>query len=217
VKSWAPETRTTLGGYFSLWPARLGAEGEQLPDEVRELVGRILAGDQFAMAALVDRFRGQVFGLCYRMLGHRQDAEDMAQESFVRALRNLASYDTRRDFRPWLLAIAGNRCRSLLSARGHRAIAIDELEQVADPAPDSQSARNLAEEIELALRELRPEYRQSFVLFHEQHLSYAEIAESLECPVGTVKTWVHRARRELANHLVRRGVVEELPNAVRRV
>jgi len=188
-----------------------------LPDDVRELVGRSLAGDQSAMAALVDQFRGQVFGLCYRMLGHRQDAEDMAQESFVRALRSLANFDTRREFTPWLLAIAGNRCRSLLSKRGRRAIATDELDKVADPAPDGQAASNLAEEIELALRELRPEYRQSFVLFHEQHMSYAEIAETLACPVGTVKTWVHRARRELADHMLRRGVVEELPNALRRV
>ncbi len=188
-----------------------------MPDEIRELVGRSLAGDQSAMAALVERFRGQVFGLCYRMLGHRQDAEDMAQESFVRAFRYLANYDTAREFGPWLLAIAGNRCRSLPSTRGRRLMGTDEADQVADPAPDGRAARDLAEEIELALRELRPEYRQSFVLFHEQYMSYAEIAETLECPVGTVKTWVRRARRELADHLLRRGVVEELPNAVRRV
>ncbi|HEV3007217.1 MAG TPA: sigma-70 family RNA polymerase sigma factor [Pirellulales bacterium] len=187
-----------------------------MPDEVRELVGRSLAGDQSAMAALVDRFRGQVFGLCYRILGHRQDAEDMAQESFVRALRNLASYDTHRDFRPWLLAIAGNRCRSFLATRGRRCVVL-EADQIADDAPDEHAARNLAEEVELALRQIRPEYRQSFVLFHERQMSYAEIAEALECPVGTVKTWVHRARRELADHLLRRGVVRESSRAVRRV
>jgi DNA-directed RNA polymerase specialized sigma24 family protein len=67
------------------------AEGVQLAEDVRELVERSLRGDQLAMAELVDRFRGQVFGLCYRMLGHRQDAEDMTQEAFVRALRNLAT------------------------------------------------------------------------------------------------------------------------------
>ena len=66
------------------------------------------------MAALVDRFQGQVFGLCYRMLGHRQDAEDVTQESFSRALRSLKSWDNQRAFRPWLMAIAGNRCRTWL-------------------------------------------------------------------------------------------------------
>ena len=167
------------------------------------------------MAELVDQFRGQVFGLCYRMLGHRQDAEDMTQEAFARALRSLATYDSRRDFRPWLLAIAGNRCRSFQASRMRQPRQTDQVEKLPDRAGDGQQARNLAEELEVALRRLRDEYRQAFVLFHEQQLSYAEIAETLDCPVGTVKTWVRRARRELADHLRRRGVVQELPDAVR--
>lgn len=186
-----------------------------MPEDVLELVRRSLRGDQSAMAELVDQFRGQVFGLCYRMLGHRQDAEDVTQEAFARALRNLASFDIQRDFRPWLLAIAGNRCRSFQASRMHRPKQTDEVEKLPDRAGDGHLARNLAEEIELALARLRDEYRQAFVLFHEQQLSYAEIADSLGCPVGTVKTWVHRARRELADQLRRRGVVQELPDAVR--
>ncbi len=88
-----------------------------LPDDIRELVDRCLAGEQAAMGALVDHFAGQVFGLCYRMLGNRQDAEDVTQETFVRVFRSLAQFDRDRDFRPWLLAIAGNRCRSWLTSR----------------------------------------------------------------------------------------------------
>ncbi len=68
--------------------------------------------EQSAVVELVETFRGQVFGLCYRMLRHRQDAEDVAQESFVRALRSLKSWDQKREFLPWLLAIAANRCRT---------------------------------------------------------------------------------------------------------
>ena len=64
------------------------------------------------MIDLVNRFRGQVFGLCYRMLGQRQDAEDAAQETFVRVLKNLHRWDPARPFEPWLLTIAGNRCRT---------------------------------------------------------------------------------------------------------
>jgi RNA polymerase sigma-70 factor (ECF subfamily) len=97
----------------------------------------------------------------------------------------------------------------------HRPKQTDEVEKLPDRAGDGHLARNLAEEIELALARLRDEYRHAFVLFHEQQLSYAEIADSLGCPVGTVKTWVHRARRELADQLRRRGVVQELPDAVR--
>src|ERR687898_466643 len=86
-------------------------------DELRSLVGQCLAGSQSAMLTLVERFRGQVFGLCYRMLGQRQDAEDAAQETFVRVLKNLHRWDQGRDFEPWLFAIAGNRCRTALAAR----------------------------------------------------------------------------------------------------
>ncbi|MGH7140985.1 MAG: RNA polymerase sigma factor, partial [Pirellulales bacterium] len=83
--------------------------------------------------------------------------------------------------------------------------------------PDERSLReerHIGEEIALAIGRLREEYRQAFVLFHEQQLNYAQIAEVLDCPVGTVKTWVHRARRELADHLRRRGIVQESSDAV---
>jgi RNA polymerase sigma-70 factor (ECF subfamily) len=182
-----------------------------LPDEIRELLESCRRGDQQAIAQLVQRFRDLVFGLCFRMLGHRQDAEDMAQESFVRAIRNLDRWDATREFRPWLLAIAGNRCRTLLALRARRPATIAEVDHVPDRSPDPQGARNLVEEVELGLQMLRGEYRQAFLLFHDQHLSYAEIAEVLDCPVGTAKTWVHRARRELAERLRRREVVQEFP------
>ncbi|HQU42318.1 MAG TPA: RNA polymerase sigma factor [Pirellulales bacterium] len=184
-----------------------------MPDEVSELVRRSLSGEQSAMTELVDRFRGEVFGLCFRMLGHRQDAEDVTQESFVRALRSLANWDSRRDFRPWLLAIAGNRCRTMLASRRRLPKPSLEVDELID-ARSLAGERHLGEEVALALARLREEYRQAFVLYHEQQLNYAEIAEVLGCPVGTVKTWVHRARRELADHLRRRGVVEERNDAV---
>ncbi|MFN0018231.1 MAG: RNA polymerase sigma factor [Pirellulaceae bacterium] len=181
----------------------------ELPDELRPLIRRCLTGDQGAMLALVERFRGQVFGLCYRMLGQRQDAEDVAQETFVRVLKNLHRWDAGRDFEPWLLAIAGNRCRTALSTRKRRPPAEILPDQVSDGLPDMQAAKNLAEEVTLALTGIRDDYRQAFVLFHEQELSYGEIAEAMNVPLGTVKTWVHRARRELIDQLQRRGVVVE--------
>lgn len=186
--------------------------------DLRLVVRKCLAGDQAAMMALVERFRGQVFGLCYRMLGQRQDAEDVAQETFVRVLKNLHRWDPARDFEPWLLAIAGNRCRTALSSRKRRPTGGDfVLDQVADDAPDQSAARHLAEEVHLALAGVRDEYRQAFVLFHEHELSYAEIAAAMSVPLGTVKTWVHRARRELIDELRRRGAVPEPRHAVPRV
>jgi RNA polymerase sigma-70 factor (ECF subfamily) len=187
-----------------------------LAEGIHQLVARCLAGDESAMAALVDRYRSQVFGLCFRMLGHRQDAEDAAQESFVRLLRSLARWDPARGFEPWLLAIAGNRCRTMLAVRRRRPAPHGLVEPV-DATPDGRAAGHLAEELRLALAELREEYRRAFTLFHEQELSYAQIAAVLDCPLGTVKTWVHRARRELIERLRQRGVIEEPRHAVRSV
>lgn len=182
-----------------------------MSDEIRNLVQEVLGGNQLAVQALIERFQGQVFGLCYRMLGNRQDAEDAAQESFLRMYRSIARWDSTRDFRPWLLAIAGNRCRTMLAQRKNKSmqnVAIIE-ECLEDETPPAEKVDHLQEEVDLALSGMRNEYRQAFQLFHEQELSYAEIAEALGCPLGTVKTWVHRARREIAAQLSRRDVVTD--------
>jgi len=176
---------------------------------LRALVDRCLADESSAIRELIEHYQGQVFGLCYRMLGQRQDAEDMAQETFVRALRSLRKWDSQRDFEPWLLAIAGNRCRTLLAKRQRRPAYVPLEENLDGCSNDDQKARMLREEIELAILTLRDEYRQAFRLFHEQELSYVEIAAALDCPLGTAKTWVHRARRELMEQLRRRNVLEE--------
>ena len=183
--------------------------GSGQTNDLPALVGQCLTGDQAAMLALVDRFRGQVFGLCYRMLGQRQDAEDAAQETFVRVLKNLHRWDQARDFEPWLFAIAGNRCRTALAARKRRPMAEAIVDIIPDKEPDHRPAQHLAEEVHLALATLREEYRQAFVLFHEQELSYADIAAAMEVPLGTIKTWVHRARRELIEQLRKRGAIPE--------
>jgi RNA polymerase sigma-70 factor, ECF subfamily len=185
-------------------------------DELRPLVRRCLGGCQTSMLELVQRFQGQVFGLCYRMLGKREDAEDAAQETFIRVLRSLARWDEARDFEPWLLAIAGNRCRTALANR-RRKPAADNLDDVPPVAAESDRNSHLAEEVQRALEQVRDEYRQAFVLFHEHEKSYGEIAEMMGVPLGTIKTWVHRARRDLMDQLKQRGAVEDVRYAVRRV
>src|SRR5437763_2302047 len=121
--------------------------GPRVGSDLVQLVGQCLAGDQRSMLALVERFQGQVFGLCYRMLGQRQDAEDAAQETFVRLLKNLDRWDQARDFEPWLLAIAGNRCRTALAARQRRTTTEAAVELIADDAPDQRPAQQLAEAV----------------------------------------------------------------------
>ena len=91
-----------------------------MAEDLNILVNRCLDGNQSAMQEFVDRFRGQVFGLCYRMLGQREDAEDATQETMVRVCKNLQRWDQNRAFEPWLLTIAGNRCRTRLAKRMRR-------------------------------------------------------------------------------------------------
>jgi RNA polymerase sigma-70 factor (ECF subfamily) len=172
------------------------------------LVDAIRSGDSQATRQFVERFQGAVFGLCFRMLNHRQDAEDVTQETFVRALRGILGFDSARPIRPWLLEIAANRCRTALASRKRQPppASVSAAERQVDPRPGLRDPDDLAGELAQAIDRLRPEYRLVFLLFHEQSLTYDEIARSIDRPVGTVKTWIHRARAELAEHLARRGI-----------
>jgi RNA polymerase sigma factor (sigma-70 family) len=172
----------------------------------RALVEALLAGEPNAPRRLIERFQAVVFALCYRMMGQRQDAEDVMQETFLRALRAIAGFDAGRPVRPWLLGIAANRCRTALAKRKRRPGLAESVDECVDHRPGLSDPDDLAGELERAVERLRPEYRIVFNLFHEQNLAYEEIAVAIARPVGTVKTWLHRARAELAEHLSRRGV-----------
>lgn len=182
---------------------------KQLPEELSLLVNRCLDGDQPSFHRLIDQFRGQVYGLCYRMLGQREDAEDATQETFVRVVRNLHRWDQERAFEPWLLTIAGNRCRTRLAKRMRRPSSITLDYPIPDDSLDQRKGKLLREELHHALAVVRAEYREAFLLFHEEEMGYADIAQRMEIPLGTVKTWVHRARRELIMRLRQRGVIGE--------
>ncbi len=173
-----------------------------------ELVGRCLRGRPDAFQELVDRFQGEVYGLCARMLGHRHDAEDVTQEVFVRVARSLARWDRSRPLRPWVMTIAVNRCRTWLGRRANRPEPVDYLHDLPDRPTDGPSWE-LVTAIRACVDSLRDEYRLVFALFHEQGQSYEEIADTIERPVGTVKTWLHRARAEVLTELRKRGLVDE--------
>jgi RNA polymerase sigma-70 factor (ECF subfamily) len=177
------------------------------------LVGRCLQNEPAAVRALVERFQGIIYGLCVRLLGHRHDAEDVTQEVFLRIFRSLKRWDPNRPLQPWVLGIAANRCRTWLSRSVRRPTLANYLEDTApDPrtdTPAADDARELARELERELAKLRPDFRTAFVLFHEHGQSYEEIAAALRRPVGTVKTWLHRARLELLDALRRRGMVDQ--------
>jgi RNA polymerase sigma-70 factor (ECF subfamily) len=142
------------------------------------------------------------------LLHHRHDAEDVTQEVFLRIFRSLEGWDSSRPLKPWIMGIAVNRCRTWLVQRTRRPELVDYLQDtvVARAADDSTE---LLTEIHAALAELRIEYRTVFVLFHEQGQPYEDIAQAMDRPVGTIKTWLHRARLEILDRLRQRGMVPE--------
>lgn len=170
----------------------------------REIVSRCLNGDRDGLSAFVERFQSLVFAVCFRQVGRRHDAEDLTQETLHRAIRHLGNWDGLRPLKPWVLTIAVNRCRTYLSRRSAASISIDSI-----PEPTTQRKEpdqsGLSEEIQQALGQLREDYRTCFLLFHQQELGIQEISEIMDCPDGTIKTWLHRARKELAILLRERG------------
>ena len=182
--------------------------------ERAQLVARCLAGDPVAIGELVRCYERLVYRVCWRMLGHHQDAEDVTQEVFVRALKSLGDFDTSRRLEPWLLTIAVNRCRTALTRRRNRPLVADisaESVWTFSPAPTGE----LGEELQQALQLLRDDHRLVFVLFHDQERNLLEISELTGHPVGTIKTWLYRARRTLANHLLERGMQPSQAHDVR--
>lgn len=173
------------------------------------LVRRCLKGEAEAIQSLVERFQADVFGLSLRLLHHRQDAEDVVQEVFLRVFRSLRRWDAERPLRPWVMGITVNRCRTWLGQRGRRPELVEYLQDTV-AAKETDHADEMLREIQTALGQLRLEYRTAFVLFHEQGHPYEEIAATLGKPVGTIKTWLHRARMEVLDWLKRRGMVSEV-------
>lgn len=158
-----------------------------------------------ALHEFVELYRRPVYTLCMRMLQHHQDAEDTAQESLVRAIRYLKSWDSSQPLTPWVMKIAANRCRTQL---GKRRRVIRTTENVSQQmAPSSSGSLGLGEELQLALGILSEQHRHCFRLFYQEELSIVEIAQQMEVPEGTVKTWLHRSRKQLAERLRERGIV----------
>ena len=172
------------------------------------LVKRCLSGDPAAARELVERFQSDVLAVCRRLLSHLHDAEDVAQEVFLRVFRSLNRWDNTRPLRPWVLGIAVNRCRTWIGKRGKGPELADYLHEAPDHRPTDDSAE-MAREIRAAVDALRDDYREVFVLFHEHGQPYEEIAEAVGRPVGTVKTWLHRARIEILDRLRSRGLVPD--------
>lgn len=174
------------------------------------LVRQVRQGHLEAYGELVRRYQGSVFGVCYRMLGERQEAEDLVQDAFIRGYERLSTFDAAYPFGPWIRRVAANLCLNRLQRRQPILIELDEEAGlqggVPGPSPESSAEkRQQAEDIRQAILALPPAYRAVVELRHYQDASYEEIAAALHLPLSDVKSHLFRARRILASRLVDHG------------
>lgn len=177
-----------------------------------ELVDRAARGDRDAKRLLFERFREAAYVVAFRVTGRAEDALDVVQDAFIRAFESLGDFQRDASFKTWLLRIVTNRGLDLLRARKVRlAVPIDGDEDESRPQPagpeegDDPAAgmeqQELAARIASAVDALPPEQRAVFALFATGELSYAQIAETLGIPIGTVMSRLFHARRQLKSRL----------------
>jgi RNA polymerase sigma-70 factor (ECF subfamily) len=188
---------------------------DPLPNEA-ELLGRCAEGDTAAFGTLMEHYQDAIFNLVYRMVGNREDAQDVTQEAFIKAFRRLGSFQGRAKFGTWMYSIAVNqaishRRRQMAKSRAGRVqmSALDgsgddaTFDPAADgPEPDQRLHREeLLRQIESAIDDLADDHRAVVLLRDMEGLDYARIGEVLGCSKGTVKSRLHRARLELRHKL----------------
>lgn len=186
-----------------------GEPEQAAPRAETAAIDAVRNGDVAAFDALVGQHMRRAFAVAYRVLGQRQDAEDVVQESFLAALQKIDTFERGRPFSPWLLRIVANRAINLRKARGLRQT--DEIPPGAvsgEESPAQAAERSeLRRALEVALARLPDQQRWVVQLFELDGFSGAEIAELLEMPPGTVRWHLHEARkslREVLGHLVSR-------------
>ena len=169
---------------------------------------RACRGDQQAFARLVEAYQGPVYNLAYRMLGSAAEAEDAAQETFVRIYTKLHTYQADRKLSSWILSIASHYCIDRLRRRGRSSwLSIDEdsLAAVlpsAESGPEEHIVRNeVRDEVQRLVSQLPPAYRVPLILRYWQDMSYQEIAEVMGLSVQAVKSRLHRARLQMTERV----------------
>jgi len=168
-----------------------------------EWVRKAIKGDAQAFTQLVELYQRPVFNLCYRMLGNAQDAEDAAQETFLRAYQNMRRYDSNRPFSTWLLSIAAHYCIDQTRKRRYPLVSVEELvePELPEPSPGVETVVSRKEEqqrVRAILETLDPVDRAAVILYYWYDFSYDEICQSLSLTLSAVKSRLHRARRAMA-------------------
>jgi len=182
-------------------------------EEDIQLIARARRGDERAFRSLLEKYERPVFSICMRMVRNREEATDLAQESFIKVFSMLERYDPSYAFSSWLFKITSNLCIDFLRKRRVETYPMDApidgekgeiARQYESPAPDPDTVlgrKETMERLNAAIDGLPDHYRVMLILRHQENLSYEEIAATLEIPLGTVKARIHRAREMLKAHL----------------
>lgn len=165
------------------------------------LVRQSLAGDPDSFGLLVTRYQHVMYTVALRMVGNQEDARDITQDAFVKAFRQLATFDPSHRFFSWMYRIVINECLNMIRARRPQVPLDAKISAAANPF-ESVAAGQRLDQIEAAMLQLPPEYREVVVLRHFAEQSYAEIAAALEIPEKTVKSRLYSARQLLGEMLL---------------
>ena len=172
--------------------------------EQTEWITQTKAGNQAAFSQIVNKYQKPVYNICYHMLKNAEEAEDAAQEVFLRAFSKLDTYDEERQFSTWLFAIASHYCMDRWKKRRFQLVAWDDLKNMLSDRETAQPEKVMinieaSQEVRDMLQNLRPDYRMVVILKYWHAMSYEEIAGTMDTTVSTIKSKLFRARKMMAN------------------
>ena len=196
----------------------VSGEPERESRPVRDLadaavVARAQTGDFLAFEELVRRFRNDVFRLAYYFVRDREEAWDLSQEVFIKVHRSLGRFRGEANFKTWLLRITANQCKDYLKKRRLPTVAFDDRIRAERPSGHlgprrALEAQEIGEAIQAALQKLPHKHRTAFVLREFEGLTYEEMAQVMQCSLGTVMSRLHHARKKMQRALIQMGAVE---------
>ncbi|MHB1392807.1 MAG: RNA polymerase sigma factor [Clostridia bacterium] len=171
-----------------------------------EIVNQCLAGDVNAFEVLIERYKKAIFNTAFRMMGNREEAEDVSQEAFIRMYNSLAKYNPEYKFMTWALKVTTNLCLDSLRKRKGE-VPIDEGFEIKDgkDTPEEEYIRKESQKlVQDAIMKLPEKYREFLILFHHRNLSYQEIINITGETLTIVKNRLYRARQMLKDELISR-------------
>jgi RNA polymerase sigma-70 factor (ECF subfamily) len=181
------------------------------PQEIDAVIERCLKGDQSAWDVIVSLYWRKVFNIAYKFVGRHDEAEDLAQDIFLKLFKSLRTFDRRANFSTWLISVSRNLCIDhYRSTRREHDLVSHDVDTSTVPQPSTSESPHMILErrdrvslLRAALDKLAPSLRTAVILRDIQELSYQEIAQQLGVPEGTVKSRINRGRTELARQIAR--------------